>query len=315
MSHAMHRLAFALFAFLMLPFVASAQTTTAPALLRIPYLSAPPNVDPSVWLTFRGSTFYDSTQNCPRWTADGHTFDPCVANLGHVEDAREEAESVAAAALASAVGTLDSRLDTLEAAPPGVSTSAFNSAVSSLDGRLDALESTSATQSQLSSAVSGLDSRLDVLEGADFVTETEASSAHATLSTSVSTVSANLSSLATRVTTLEGNSVTTSALTSAVATLNARIDALPKSACASASVSGLSIPLTGISSTTTVSIAGAPVGTSCRVGIPAFVPLGAKPVVAVLSTGEASLRFEGNSGLLSGLIAIPSGTYRICCDL
>lgn len=311
----MHRLSFALFAFLLLPLAASAQTTTAPALLRIPYLAEPPNVDPSVWLTFRGSTFYDSTQGCPRWTADGHTFDPCVANLGHVEDAREEAESVAAAALASATSALDARLDVLEAAPPGVSTSTFNSAVSSLEGRIDALESTSATQAQLSSAVSGLDSRLDALEGADFVTETEANTAHSALSTSVGTVSANLSSLATRVTALEGSAVTTSALNSAVATLNARIDALPKSACANASVSGLSIPLTGISSATTVSIPGVPAGTSCRVGIPAFVPLGAKPVVAVLSTGEASLRFEGNSGLLSGVIAIPSGTYRICCDL
>ena len=102
---------------------------------------------------------------------------------------------------------------------------------------------------------------------------------------------------------------------SAIAALQATVTGLSKRACGSASISGVSIPLLGISSTTTVAIAGAPAGTSCDVGLPSFLPLGAKPVAAVLTAGTASLRFEGNSALLSAIIAIPSGTYRVCCDL
>ena len=106
-----------------------------------------------------------------------------------------------------------------------------------------------------------------------------------------------------------------SANASAIAALQATVTGLSKRACGSASISGVSIPLLGISSTTTVAIAGAPIGTSCDVGLPSFLPLGAKPVAAVLTAGTASLRFEGNSALLSAIIAIPSGTYRVCCDL
>ena len=102
---------------------------------------------------------------------------------------------------------------------------------------------------------------------------------------------------------------------SAIAALQATVAGISRRACGSASISGVSIPLLGISSTTTVAIAGAPVGTSCDVGLPSFLPLGAKPVAAVLTAGTASLRFEGNSALLSAIIAIPSGTYRVCCDL
>lgn len=101
----------------------------------------------------------------------------------------------------------------------------------------------------------------------------------------------------------------------AIAALQTTVAGISRRACGNVSISGVSIPLLGISSTTTVAIAGAPVGTSCDVGLPSFLPLGAKPVAAVLTAGTASLRFEGNSALLSAIIAIPSGTYRVCCDL
>ncbi|QSQ14030.1 hypothetical protein [Myxococcus landrumensis] len=48
--------------------------------------------------------------------------------------------------------------------------------------------------------------------------------------------------------------------------------------------------------------------------MPAFVPLGAKPVVVVSPAGTGTLRWEGTSALLSAIINIPNGTYRICCD-
>jgi len=302
----MHRLALLV---VLLSTSAFAQTTT-PSLLKFPLLDEAPNVHPSVWETYKGSTYFDTTLGCSRWTVDGHNFRPCVADLGHVEDAREEAEAVAAAALASAANALDARLDALEATAGGVSEATFDAVVSGLDGRLDLLEATSATQSQLSSAVSGLDSRLDALEGGDYVTDAEVDA----LATSISTVSSGLSSLATRVSTLEGSAVTAAVLNSAVATLNGRIDALPVRVCGSATISGLSVPLLGISPETTVSVPGAPAGTTCSAGSTSWAPLGARPDVVVTTVGTARLRFVSNGGLLSTVIAIPSGTYRVCCD-
>lgn len=104
------------------------------------------------------------------------------------------------------------------------------------------------------------------------------------------------------------------------ATLNGRIDmvqamAAAKRACATAVLTGVSVSLAGISSETSISIPGVPVGTSCDSGSASFMPLGARPDAIVTTAGTARLRFVSNGGLLSAVIAIPNGTYRVCCDL
>lgn len=81
--------------------------------------------------------------------------------------------------------------------------------------------------------------------------------------------------------------------------------------CGTASISGLSIPLTGISSATNITATGATVGAPCVVGGSSFLPLGAYGVCVVSAPNTISLRFQGG-GLLSSLIAIPNGTYKAC---
>lgn len=155
-------------------------------------------------------------------------------------------------------------------------------------------------------------SEMDAVEASVLSAAGAASSA---ASAAQSTANSAATTAASASTTANAAQSASSANATAIAALQATVTGLSKRACANASISGVSIPLLGISSTTTVAIAGAPVGTSCDVGLPSFLPLGAKPVAAVLTAGTASLRFEGNSGLLSAIIAIPSGTYRVCCDL
>lgn len=110
-----------------------------------------------------------------------------------------------------------------------------------------------------------------------------------------------------------------SARASADTALNAAIAALQANTqltCVSASLTGLAIPLTGgLSSVQSVAVPNAPVGTACFVGGANRVPAGARPDVVVTTAGTASVAFVGGGGLLSSIIAIPSGTYRICCAL
>lgn len=152
-------------------------------------------------------------------------------------------------------------------------------------------------------------------EGLDLTLSGEVATVYAVASNAQSTANSASTTASAAQTTANDAQTASSANATAIAALQATVTGLSKRACGSASISGVSIPLLGISSTTTVAIAGAPVGTSCDVGLPSFLPLGAKPVAAVLTAGTASLRFEGNSALLSAIIAIPSGTYRVCCDL
>lgn len=92
-------------------------------------------------------------------------------------------------------------------------------------------------------------------------------------------------------------------------------DCLTVERCVSVSVSGVSIPLLGVSSTSTASLAGAVVGRPCVTGVPGFLPLNASAVCRVSAAGTVEYRFQSNSGLLSGIIAIPNGTYTLCTSV
>lgn len=85
--------------------------------------------------------------------------------------------------------------------------------------------------------------------------------------------------------------------------------------CVSVAVSGLSIPLAGVSTTSTVAMVGARVGASCSVGYPNFMPLNATGVCRVSAAGMIEYRFQSNTGLLSSVIAVPSGTYQFCSEV
>lgn len=111
----------------------------------------------------------------------------------------------------------------------------------------------------------------------------------------------------------------TATANAAIAAVNTRIDTVqasiptvvPDTVCANATITGLSIPLTGISTTTTISVTGAVQGYPCVVGNPAFLPLGAKGVCIASAANTVQMRFEAG-GLLGTALAVPNGTYRAC---
>jgi hypothetical protein len=108
-----------------------------------------------------------------------------------------------------------------------------------------------------------------------------------------------------------------SARATADTALGARIDTVqasiptPDTVCGTAAITGLSIPLTGISSATTLTVTGATAGSPCVVGGSSFLPLGAYAVCAVTAANTVQVRFQGG-GLLGSIISIPSGTYKAC---
>lgn len=112
---------------------------------------------------------------------------------------------------------------------------------------------------------------------------------------------------------------TVSALTTRVGAAEAAISALqaiPRLACTTFAVpTGFSVPLAGISSTISVPLAGVPVGTTCDTGAPSRMALGARPDPIVTAAGTVNMAFVSNGGPVAQIIAIPSGTYRLCCVL
>lgn len=84
--------------------------------------------------------------------------------------------------------------------------------------------------------------------------------------------------------------------------------------CTGISVSGLSIPLAGITTTSTVTFSGALAGRDCTMTPPSFLPLGAKAVCRVTSANTVEYRWEAG-GLLAVALAIPSGTHTLCTEV
>lgn len=186
----------------------------------------------------------------------------------------------------------------------------------------------------IAGAVSGawpcLATRADV--AATYATQASVS----TVSSSVTSNTSSITSLNTRVTTLESQVATaqgtaTAAQTAsstnaaAIAALDTRVtaveaamaalQALPKRLCASFTVAGgLTVPLAGISTAINVPLPGVPVGAVCDTGAPTRPPLGARPDPQVSTAGTVNMVWVSNAAILSGVLSIPSGTYKVCCD-
>jgi len=84
--------------------------------------------------------------------------------------------------------------------------------------------------------------------------------------------------------------------------------------CITVSTSGLSIPLAGITTVTTLSFPGAVTGRSCRSNPPSRLPLGAKAECRVSAAGSIEYWWEAG-GLLSTALAIPNGTHSLCTQV
>lgn len=197
--------------------------------------------------------------------------------------------------LQSAIGThweclvKSSELDAVEAIATGAQATASSAGTAATAAQATASNAASAAASAQSSASAA---------------QTAANAAQSASSTNATAIAA----LVTRVGVAEG---LISTLQSQVAALNA----LPKRLCTSAVLTGLAIPLTGgLSSTQNVNLPGVPVGTTCDVAGSSRPPAGATGAPVVTTAGVVNVAFTGGGGLLSGVLAIPSGTYRICCD-
>lgn len=132
------------------------------------------------------------------------------------------------------------------------------------------------------------------------------------MNSAISTATAGLATAASVTAEASTRATADTALSAAVAALQANTQLT----CVNAALTGLSIPLTGgLSSVVNVTVPNAPVGTACFVGGANRIPAGARPDIVVSTAGTASVAFVGGGGLLSGVIAIANGTYRICCAL
>lgn len=236
-------------------------------------------------------------------------------------DAAIAAERAKAAAdLAAARAALGQRIDAAQATSGanGTAITALQSGASALTSRVSALEMGSAKTSDLTAATSALNARIDSVQATAgaAVTQATLASAVTTLTGRADTNAAAISALTTRVATLESTFVSQAALASALATVNARIDGLQsgRRLCTSVNLTGISIPLVGLSTATAVALAGVPSPSTCDVAGATRLPLGAWGEAIVSTPGTVSVAFRGNSSLLSGIIAIPNGAYRVCCD-
>lgn len=269
---------------------ASAQIPLVSRLARGMTLSPlPQDADP---IDYWAGAFMDQGSNCARFTVDGRNWLPCTATVADVAVVQSYAEGLDL--------TLSGEIATVYAMASGAQSTA-NSAATAASAAQTTANSASTAAGNAATAAAAAQTTATNAGTAAAIAQASANSAGTAASNAQTTANAAQSAASTNAT--------------AIAALQTTVAGISRRACGNASISGLSIPLLGISSTTTVAIAGAPVGTSCDVGLPSFLPLGAKPVAAVLTAGTASLRFEGNSALLSAIIAIPNGTYRVCCDL
>lgn len=258
--------------------------------------------------TTTGGSYYDTVVNCARWY-NGTAYTPCPVIQSQLDSAIASESSARNSAISTALAPYATSSSVTSALANYSTTSAMNTAISSAT---TGLASTSAMNTAIANATSGLASAAAVSSAISTATAPLATSASVTSAVAAeATLRANAD---TAEATARANA-DTAEVTARNAAIAAAINTANQRVCATATLSGISIPLTGISSEVSVSLPGAPVGTSCRVGLANFNPLGAKPVVVVATASTGTLRFEGNSGLLSGVINIPNGTARICCDL
>lgn len=268
----------------LLPALASAQTLP----LRLPSFPNPPESNGANPTTYPNGLLYNPALACVQG-ATGTTWD-CFARAAQL--AAVAAQAAAAQSTASAAVTAAGDASASASAAQLAANEAHSLAQDGVDDAATARDRADAAHLVGTNAGATADTARTEAAGAQTTANTARSEAAA--------VATNLAALVTRVGLAEA----------ALAVLQAQ----PRALCTSVTLTGLSIPLTGISSTFNFTLTGAPAGTSCRVGIPSFAPLGAKPVVVIGPAGAGQGRWEGTSSLLSGVLNIPNGAYRICCD-
>lgn len=198
--------------------------------------------------------------------------------------------AVDAAGMSSAISSATSGLAT---------TSALNSAIAT---------EVTARNAAISTATTGLATTTSVNSAIAAAIAGEVTARNTAISTATSALATAASVTAEAGT----RAAADTALNAAIAALQANVQLT----CVNATLTGLAIPLTGgLSSVVNVTVPNAPVGTACMVGGANRIPAGARPDVVVTTAGTASVAFVGGGGLLSGVIAIANGTYRICCAL
>ena len=278
---------------LLLPALASAQTLP----LRLPQFIDPPEANGANPITYPHGIIYNPTLLCVQGTV-GASWE-CLARVTQV--AAVAAAAAAAQAAAEEAATAAANAQSTASSAAAAANTAQTSATSAATAASNAQSTANAAQTAATNAGT-----------AAAAAQSTANAAQTTANSAASSASANASAIAalvTRVGTAEG---VISALQSTVATLNA----LPKRLCTTATLTGLSIPLTGgLSSTQNVSLPGVPVGSTCTVAGSSRPPAGATGSPVVTTAGVVNVAFVGGGGLLSGVLAIPSGTYRVCCDL
>lgn len=177
------------------------------------------------------------------------------------------------------------------------------------------------TAEETAAAISSANAAQDAMMAATYMTLGSAQSVIDTMEGRINGNSSSISGLSSRVSSLEATTATQAALQAAVASLSSQMSTVQsqmgvRRACTDFTVpSGFGIPLAGISSTISVPMTGVPARTSCDVGAPSRMPLGARPDPIVLTSGTVSMAFVSNGGLLSNVISVPSGVYRLCCDM
>lgn len=173
-----------------------------------------------------------------------------------------------------------------------------------------------ATQAEVAATTSALASRVTTLEAQVATAQSTANAAQSAATAATSAAAAAQATANSAATASSMNASAVSALATRVTAAEAALAALPKRACTTFTVAaGLSVPATGVSTVQSVPLAGVPVSAVCDTGAPTRMPLGARPDPVVTTAGTVSMAFVSNAGLLSSVIAIPSGTYRLCCDL
>jgi len=263
--------------------LATAQTRP----LGLPRFPEPPELNGADAVLYENGVLYNTSLGCTQ-RSTGSLW-RCLITAEEVATANAAQDAFAASTyLTQAAGT---------------------SAISALQTTIN---SNSTALNTVTSRVTALETQAGNLQAA--VTSAQSAASAAATSAATAQTAANTAQTA-----ATANATAITALTSRVTALEssvAALNALPKLACTTFAVpAGVSVPLAGISTVISVPLAGVPIGTVCDTGAPSRMPLGARPDPIVTTAGVVNMAFVSNGGLGGQAIAIPSGTYRLCCVL
>lgn len=269
-----------------------AQTTP----INLPMFPEPPEDNGADPVPYANGILYNSGLACLQSTKGDHW--ECMVKSSELD----AVSAVATAAQASAASA---------ATAASAAQSTATSAATAASGAQSTANAAQTAASSAGTAAAAAQSTANSASTAAATAQSAASAAQTTANAAQSAASTNASDIAALVTRVGVAEGLISTLQSQVTALNA----LPRRLCTTTTLTGLSIPLTGgLSSTQNVTLAGVPVGTTCTVSGSSRPPAGATGSPVVTTAGVVNVAFVGGGGLLSGIIAIPSGTYRVCCD-